>query len=335
MAKKKVVLGLMGAGRIGKMHGENILAHVPNAFLKSVADSNLDKDWAERVGIPERLTDVNELLADKEIEAVVIATPSSTHVAMIQLAAAAGKQIFCEKPIALSPEDIKKAVNAAKEANVKLQVGFNRRFDPEFRKVHQLVQEGKVGDIHIIKLTNRDPLRPSLNFIPDSGGLFKDFSIHDMDTLRFISGCDVEEIYASGTVLVDPEIGKLGDIDTALIIAKLTNGALCMIDLSRETKYGYDQQLEVLGTKGCAAVHNTSPTNASFSTADGIVKDKPHFSFVERYKEAYIIEIKEFIDCVQNNQAPLVTGDDALAAMQVAQAAGESFKINKPVRIER
>ena len=335
MAKKKVVLGLMGAGRIGKMHGENILAHVPNAFLKSVADSNLDKDWAERVGIPERLTDVNELLADKEIEAVVIATPSSTHVAMIQLAAAAGKQIFCEKPIALSPEDIKKAVNAAKEANVKLQVGFNRRFDPEFRKVHQLVQEGKVGDIHIIKLTNRDPLRPSLNSIPDSGGLFKDFSIHDMDTLRFISGCDVEEIYASGTVLVDPEIGKLGDIDTALIIAKLTNGALCMIDLSRETKYGYDQQLEVLGTKGCAAVHNTSPTNASFSTADGIVKDKPHFSFVERYKEAYIIEIKEFIDCVQNNQAPLVTGDDALAAMQVAQAAGESFKINKPVRIER
>jgi len=254
-------------------------------------------------------------------------------VSMIQLAAAAGKQIFCEKPIALSPEDIKKAVNAVKKAGVKLQVGFNRRFDPEFRRVHEMVKSGKIGDIHIIKVTNRDPLRPSLEFIPDSGGLFKDFSIHDMDTLRFISGCDVEEIYATGTVLVDPEIGKLGDIDTALITAKLSNGALCMIDLSRETKYGYDQQLEVLGTKGCAAVHNTSPTNASLSTANGIVKDKPHFSFVERYKEAYIIETREFIDCVLNDQEPIVTGDDALAAMQVAQAAGESFKINKPVRI--
>ena len=335
MEKKHVVLGLIGAGRIGKMHAENILSHVPNAFLKSVADPHLDKSWAARVGIPEQLNDVNALLNDPEIEAVVIATPSSTHVSMIQLAAQAGKHIFCEKPIALSPIDIGKAIDAVNKANVKLQVGFNRRFDPEFRKVRQFVQSGEIGDIHIIKITNRDPIRPNLDFIPDSGGLFLDFSIHDIDTLRFISGCDIVEIYATGAVLVDPEIGKLGDIDTALVTAKLDNGALCQIDLSRETKYGYDQQLEVLGTKGCASVHNTSPTNSSLATVNGIKKDKPFFSFVERYKEAYIIEVKEFIECVQNNQKPIVTGDDALAAIKVAQAAGESFKNNKPVRIGR
>jgi myo-inositol 2-dehydrogenase / D-chiro-inositol 1-dehydrogenase len=335
MDKNKVVLGLIGAGRIGKMHAENIISHVPNAFLKSVADPNLDKNWAERIGIPERLTNVNALLSDHEIKAVVIAMPSSTHVSMIQLAAQAGKQIFCEKPIALTPEDIKKAIAAVNKAKVKLQVGFNRRYDPEFRKVHELVHSGQIGDIHIIKVTNRDPMRPSLDFIPNSGGLFLDFSIHDIDTLRFISGSDIEEIYATGAVLVDPEIGKLGDIDTALVTVKLKNGALCQIDLSRETKYGYDQQLEVLGTKGCASVHNTSPTNASLATVNGIKKDKPYFSFVERYKEAYIIELLEFIDCVQNDQKPKVTGDDALEAVIVAQAAGMSLKNNKPVRIER
>ena len=230
-----------------KMHAENIISHVPDAFLKSVADVKLDEKWAEYVGIPIRTTDVSSLLSDPEIEAVVIATPSSTHVSMIEQVAKAGKHIFCEKPIALCPEDINKAIVAVNNAGVKLQVGFNRRFDPEFMKVHEIVRSGQIGDIHIIKVTNRDPLRPSLEFIPDSGGLFLDFSIHDIDTLRFIGGCEVDEIYATGCVLIDPEIEKLGDIDTALVTVKLENGALCQIDLSRETKYGYDQQLEVFG----------------------------------------------------------------------------------------
>lgn len=334
MAQKKVVAGLIGAGRIGKMHAENIISHVPNAFLKAVVDVNLDKNWAANAGITVSTREINVILNDPEIEAVVIASPSSTHVSMIKLAAQAGKQIFCEKPIALTPESIKEAISSVKKAGVKLQVGFNRRFDPDFMKVHKMVQAGEVGTIHIIKVTNRDPMRPRLDFIPSSGGLFIDFSIHDFDTLRFISGSEVDEIFATGTVLVDPEIKKLGDIDTALITLRLTNGALCHIDLSRETKYGYDQQLEVFGTKGSALVRNTTPTNAMLTTQNGVFTDKPHYSFVERYKEAYIIELQEFFKCVQNNKKPTVTGDDALAAIKIAQAAGRSFKQNEPVRVE-
>ncbi len=333
MVNKQVIAGLIGAGRIGKMHAKNIISHVPNAFLKAVVDEKLDKDWAEKVGIAVPTNDINIILNDPEIEAVVIATPSSTHVSMIKRAAAAGKQIFCEKPIALNPEAIEEVISAVKKAGVKLQVGFNRRFDPDFKKVHEMVQAGEVGDIHIVKVTNRDPKRPSLEFIPNSGGLFLDFSIHDLDTIRFISGAEIVEIFATGTVLVDPEIEKLGDIDTALITAKLSNGALCHIDLSRETNYGYDQQLEVFGTKGSANVRNTMPTNSMRVTIDGALTDKPHYSFVERYKQAFINELQEFFKCVQNNTQPTVTGNDALAAVKIAQAAGQSYKQNKPVRI--
>ncbi len=335
MANKRVITGLIGAGRIGKMHAENIISRVPDAYLKSVADLNLDVKWAENVGIRVHTTDVASLLSDQEIEAVVIATPSSTHVSMIKLAAQAGKHIFCEKPIALFPEEINEAISAVKKAKVKLQVGFNRRFDPEFMQVHKMVQSGQIGDIHIIKVTNRDPLRPNLDFIPNSGGLFLDFSIHDIDTLRFISGSEIDEVYATGTVLIDPEIGKLGDIDTALITVKLKNGALGHIDLSRETKYGYDQQLEVFGTKGSAKVNNSTPTVASLTTINGVSTDKPHYSFVERYKEAFTIEIQEFIKCVKDDKTPRVSGNDALAAVKVAQAAGNSFKHNKPVRVDQ
>ncbi|MDZ7260920.1 MAG: Gfo/Idh/MocA family oxidoreductase, partial [candidate division KSB1 bacterium] len=257
------------------------------------------------------------------------------HVNLIKATAQTRKHIFCEKPIAFKPEVVNEAIEAVTAAGVMLQVGFNRRFDPDFRRVREVVQSGKIGTPHIIKITNRDPVRPSLDFIPQSGGLFMDFSIHDFDTLRFVSGSEVEEIYAAGAALIDPEIEKLGDIDTALITLKLTSGALCIIDLSRETNYGYDQQLEVFGSKGSIVARNTTPTNTMLSTADGVFTDKPHYSFVERYREGFIAELQEFFTCVREGKVPPVTGEDAVAAVKIAQAAELSFRQNKPVRITR
>ncbi|UCH63949.1 MAG: inositol 2-dehydrogenase [Fidelibacterota bacterium] len=333
MAENKITAGLIGAGRIGKMHAENITAHIPDVFLKAVADPKLDESWAEKRGIPVRSLDMQVVLDDPEIEAVVIATPSTTHVALVCAAARAGKQIFCEKPIAFEPEAVNEAISAVESAGIRFQVGFNRRFDPDFATLKEAVAAGKIGTPHIIRITNRDPVRPDPAFLPDSGGLFMDFSIHDFDTLRFMSGDEVEEIYAAGTVLIDPEIERIGDIDTALITLKLTSGALCIIDNSRETNYGYDQQVEVFGSKGSISARNTTPTNTVLSTTDGVFTDRPYPSFIERYKAAFVAELRSFFTSVRDRTPTLVSGQDALAAVRIARAAQRSCEQNRPVRV--
>ncbi|MFB0516473.1 MAG: inositol 2-dehydrogenase [Candidatus Neomarinimicrobiota bacterium] len=333
MAKRQIVAGLIGAGRIGRMHASNIVRHLPDVSLKTVADCELDEEWARSLGIPIGADHRRKILEDPEIEAVVIATPSDTHVDMIKAAALAGKQIFCEKPIAFTAEKVAEAIAAVKAAGVKLQVGFNRRFDPDFAVVKEAVASGKIGTPHIIRITNRDPIRPDPAFIPDSGGLFMDFSIHDFDTIRFMSGSEVAEVYAAGTVLIDPEIERLGDIDTALITLKLTSGALCIIDLSRETNYGYDQQVEVFGSEGSISARNTTPTNTVWSTASGVFTDKPHYSFVERFEAAFIAELRAFFASIRERTPVPVSGADALAAVRIARAAQQSFKQNRPVKV--
>ncbi len=333
MAKSQIVAGLIGAGRIGKMHANNIVSHIPDVFLKAVADLKLDESWAENKGIPVRSLNEYTVLNDPEIEAVVIAASSTAHVALICAAAQAGKQIFCEKPVAFKPEAITEAVSAVKSAGVNLQVGFNRRFDPDFATLKAAVTSGKIGTPHIIRITSRDPLRPDLAYLLDSGGLFVDFSIHDFDNVRFMSGSEVEEVYAAGAVLIDPEIERVGDIDTALITLKLTNGALCIIDLSRETNYGYDQQVEVFGSKGSISARNTTPTNTVLSTAEGVFTDKPHYSFVERYEAAFIAEMRAFFSSVRDRTPTLVSGEDALAAVKIALAAQQSYEQNRPVKV--
>ncbi|UCH09038.1 MAG: inositol 2-dehydrogenase [Fidelibacterota bacterium] len=333
MNKKKIVAGLIGAGRIGKMHAHNIITYLPDVFLKAVADCKPDKPWVDSLGIPVCADHCGQILDDPDIEAVVITTPSATHVEMITLAAMAGKQIFCEKPIAFEADNVAQATSAANEAGVMLQVGFNRRFDPDFRAVQEAVTAGKVGTPHIIRITNRDPIRPSLDFIPDSGGLFMDFSIHDFDMVRFLSGSEVVQVYAAGSVLIDPEIERLGDIDTALITLRLASGTLCIIDLSRETGYGYDQQVEVFGSKGSISAFNTTPTRTVLSTDEGVYSDKPHYSFVERYEAAFVEEMRAFFACVRNGSSPLVSGEDAQMAVKIAQAALESYQQNRPVEV--
>jgi myo-inositol 2-dehydrogenase/D-chiro-inositol 1-dehydrogenase len=333
MPGKQVVAGLIGAGRIGKMHAENIVCHLPDVFLKGVADPNLDENWAGSLRIPVQSRNEDAILNDSEIEAVVIAAASTSHVALIKAAAQKGKQIFCEKPIAFDPDTILEAILAARKADVRLQVGFNRRFDANFIRVRDVVRSGQIGTPHIIHVTSRDPARPTIDYVRHSGGLYKDFCIHDFDMIRFVSNVEVEEVYATGSVMIDPAIGEAGDIDTALITLKMTNGALCLIDVSRETNYGYDQRLEVFGSKGSIIAQNATPTRTVHSTADGVFTETPHYSFIERYKEAYVFELREFFDCVQNQKDPSVVGEDVLEAIKIAEAAGLSHTQNKSVRI--
>jgi myo-inositol 2-dehydrogenase/D-chiro-inositol 1-dehydrogenase len=334
MSKKKIRAGLIGTGRIGKMHAQNILSRIPDVDLHTVADLKPDNSWARELGISTVVDSAEELLADPDIKAIVIATPSSTHVEMICKAAESGKNIFCEKPVAFNPDEILKAINTANDNQVILQVGFNRRFDPDFLSIKNTITNGKIGQPHIIKVTNRDPKRPDLKFIPDSGGLFMDFCIHDFDIIRFLCDSEIEEVFAMGAVLVDPLIGDLGDIDTALLTLKLKNGALAVIDVSRETSYGYDQQIEVFGNKGSIRAPNTSPTQTFLSTAAGVYHDKPYYSFTERYSEAYIRELESFFNNVQNDLLPSVTGKDALSAVQIALAAQRSYQTNEPARVQ-
>lgn len=325
--------GLIGAGRIGRMHANNIVNRLPDVFLKSVAKCKPGDNWIHSLGIPVCANHHQQVLEDPEIEAVVIATSSDAQVEMIIAAARAGKQIFCEKPVAFEADKVAAAIAAVEKAGVQLQVGFNRHFDPDFMAVKAAVAAGKIGTPQIIRITNRDPLRPDLDFIPKSGGLFMDFSIHDFDLVRFLSGTEVEEVFAMGTVLIDPEIGKLGDIDTALITLKLTGGALCIIDLSRETHYGSDQQVEVFGSGGSISARNTTPTNTIMCTAQGVFTEKPHNSFVERYEAAYVAELRSFFTGVRDGIPPSVGGEDALAAVRIAEAAQQSREKNRPVKV--
>jgi myo-inositol 2-dehydrogenase/D-chiro-inositol 1-dehydrogenase len=334
MIEKNITIALIGAGRIGKMHAGNIIANFPNVNLKTVVDLELDKEWVKSIGIPNGSKDIKTITQDNEIDAVVITTPSNTHVDLIQLIAESGKHIFCEKPIAFNLQSIQKAIDSVNKAGVLFQVGFNRRFDPDYLKVKNAVDGGEIGNPHIVNITSRDPIRPNTKFIPGSGGLFMDFCTHDFDMIRFITNCDVEEIFVKGANLVDPIIGELGDIDTAIITLKLTNGIICCIDVCRETNYGYDQQLEVFGSKGSIRAQNLKPTSVILSNGDGVSSDSLLYSFVERYKVAYLNELKGFIECLENNTKPLVSGEDAYKAVKIAIAAEQSLKLNQTVRLD-
>ncbi|OFV79612.1 MAG: inositol 2-dehydrogenase [Acidobacteria bacterium RBG_13_68_16] len=328
---KPTTVGVIGIGRIGRMHTENLVHAVPNARVKAVASPRLDKAWAENLGIPVRATDVDVVLNDPEIEAVVITAPSGKHVELIRRAAAARKHIFCEKPVAFEPQAIQQAQAAVDAAGVKLQVGFNRRFDPSLLQMWLAVRGGKVGEIHQLRVTNRDPKAPPVDFVKRSGGLFFDFAIHDFDTVRFLSGSEIVELFAVGAVLVDPEIGKAGDVDTAVITLRLANGALGVIDCSRQTNYGYDQRFEVFGSKGSTFVDNTTATTVVSSSKRGVVADKPHETFVERYREAFVAELAAFVASVREGLPVRVSVEDALAAVRAAGAARTSHLEHRPV----
>jgi len=329
-------LGLIGAGRIGKLHAEVLTYHIPEAEIKTVAEIYIDdvKAWANQLRILNLTTDYSDILNDAEIEAVLICSSTDTHAQLIIEAAKAGKHIFCEKPIDFNIEKIKQALNSVKAAGVKLQIGFNRRFDHNFKKVREVVESGKIGDIHIVRITSRDPAPPPIEYLKVSGGIFLDMAIHDFDMARYLSISEVEEVYAQGAVLIDPAIGVIGDVDTAITTLTFKNGALGVIDNSRQAVYGYDQRVEVFGSKGYVEVKNDFPNSATLSTAEGVLSEKPHYFFLERYKMSYVEELKAFVDAVVNDKETPVTGNDGLQPVLIGVAALKSLTEKKPVKIE-
>jgi len=329
----RTTVGLIGAGRIGRLHAENLARRIPEADLRAVASPHLDEVWAETLGIPVRSTEIDAVIDDPSIEAVVIATSSDLHVELIRRAAAAGKHIFCEKPVAFEPGPIEEILEITAAAGVLLQVGYNRRFDPSLLKASEAIRSGEIGDIHTLRVTSRDPIPPDIDFVRRSGGLFFDFTVHDFDTVRFLSGAEIVELFAVGEVLVDPRIGAAGDIDTAVITLKLSNGALAVIDNSRHAVYGQDQRFEVFGSGGSIAVDNTRATFVTTSTRDGVFSEKLHGSFGDRYQEAFVAELRGFLRSVREDQPVAVGAEDALAAVRAAHAARRSLAENRPIRL--
>ncbi|SHE31919.1 myo-inositol 2-dehydrogenase [Marinitoga hydrogenitolerans DSM 16785] len=332
---KKLKIGVIGAGRIGKIHARNI-AKLNNVELISIADINVEaaKDLAIKVGAKKYFSDFLKVINDDEIDAVVICSPTNTHAKLIIESAKAGKDIFCEKPIDFDIEVIKKALEVVKECGVKLQLGFNRRFDHNFKKIKELIQNDELGKPHIIKITSRDPKAPPPEYVKTSGGIFMDMTIHDFDMARYLANSEVEEVFAVGNVLINPEFEELHDFDTAVITLKFKNNAVCLIDNSRETSYGYDQRIEYFGIKGCAIAQNDKPTNTIILNEKGVLSDKPLYFFLERYMKSFEEEIKEFVNSVLNGKNVPVSGEDGLKATLIAKAALISARENRPVKME-
>jgi myo-inositol 2-dehydrogenase/D-chiro-inositol 1-dehydrogenase len=328
-------IGVIGAGRIGKFHTENLSTRIPGAEVAAVADVNLSaaQALANRLHVPVACEDYHILLADPAIDAVAVCSSTDTHARIVIEAAQAGKHIFCEKPIDFDLARIDVALTAVKTAGVKLQIGFNRRFDPNFRKVHQMIADGKIGEPHIIRITSRDPAPPPVAYIKVSGGMFLDMTIHDFDMARYLSGSDVVEVYTAAGVMVDPAIGEAGDVDTAVITLRFASGAIGTIDNSRKAVYGYDQRVEVFGSGGMIQAHNNTPDNDVYANADGVHSAKPLYFFLERYTESFIAEMKEFVKSVLEDTATAVTGQDGRIPVVIGMAARKSYLEHRPVML--
>ena len=331
-----VTVGIIGAGRIGKVHTESICNYVRNAKIKMVADPYMNEEtekWLLGMGVANVSKDYHEILNDPEIDAVLICSSTNTHSNISLEAISAGKHVFCEKPIDHDLAKIKEVVKALEGSNIKYQVGFNRRFDHNFAAVRKAVVDGKIGETHIIKVTSRDPEPPSAEYAAVSGGMFLDMTIHDFDMVRFLAGCDAEEIYVQSAVLVDPAIGEAGDVDTAVITIKMENGAIAVIDNSRRAAYGYDQRAEVFGSKGMAATSNDTASSVVLSTDAGVTGEKPLYFFLERYMQSFATEVGCFIDAIENDTDTPLGVVDGLKPVLMGIAAKKSVAEHRPVKL--
>ncbi|HXG33155.1 MAG TPA: inositol 2-dehydrogenase [Bryobacteraceae bacterium] len=335
MNNQRLRLGLIGCGRIGRIHAANVVRHVPRAVLATVCDP--DRQAAEAVAAPlgvARVTDrAEEVLSDSALEAVIIASPTDTHADYIVQAARAGKHIFCEKPIDYDLSRTDAALEAVRRAGVKLQIGFNRRFDANFARLRRAVTSGEIGVLREIHIVSRDPAPPPVSYIRRSGGLFLDMTIHDFDMARFLTGEEVAEVYVQAGVLVDAAIGEAGDVDTAVTVLRFADGVLGTIANSRQAAYGYDQRVELLGSRGSAAAGNRFPNDVVVSDAYSVRRDLPLYFFLERYQESFTAEIASFVEAVLEDRPPEVTGADARAAALLALAAARSCQEGRPVRV--
>jgi len=332
---KKVNIGVIGAGRISYIHCRNLRFNIPEANILMISDIKIQaaKKYADEFNISDITEDYRKIIENPGIDAVVICSSSDTHSFMIEEAAQAGKHIFCEKPIDLNLEKINRALKAVEKSGVKLQVGFNRRFDPNFQKARKIIQSGKIGELNILKITSRDPKPQSFEYLKTCGGIFFDMTIHDFDMARFLSRSEVEEVYVIGGVLVHPFFKECGDLDTAAITLKFKNGAIGVIDNCRRAVYGYDQRAEIFGSKGMINVGNKLIDTVELSDSKNTTKALLPYFFMERYGDSFINEMKEFVQCIIKDTSPSVTGIDGKMPVILAMASKLSYENNRPVKV--
>ncbi|RKX89900.1 MAG: inositol 2-dehydrogenase [Spirochaetes bacterium] len=334
---KNLKIGIIGGGRIGKVHAANLTTRVSGVEVAVMADPFAGKEletWAADRGITRVIKDYKLILNDAAIDAVLICSPTDTHASISQEAALAGKHIFCEKPLNQDPDVIRKTLEVVKKAGVVFQIGFNRRFDHNFRALRQAVVDGSVGDVHLLCITSRDPEPPPVEYVRVSGGLFMDMAIHDFDMARYLTGSEIVKVHAAGAVLVDPAIGREGDIDTAITTLWFENGALGVIDNSRKATYGYDQRAEVFGSKGAAQSANDTPSTVRVSDSDRVESEKPLYFFLERYAESFAEELREFVKAIRDG-AEVPGQKAALNSVLIALAAKKSLETGLPVDVEQ
>ena len=323
-----ISVAVLGAGRIGQIHARNVAAH-SDARLAGVMDvaSAAAQRLAQSLG-SQPITLDQAFAAD----AIMICTPTPTHADLIERAAASGKAVFCEKPIDLDASRVRACLQTANKAGIPLMVGFNRRFDPSFRTLHDRLRAGEIGRLETLTIISRDPQPPPATYVASSGGLFRDMMIHDLDMARFLLGEDPAEVYAIGSVLVDKAIGDAGDVDTAAVLLRAASGAIAQITNSRRATYGYDQRIEAHGATGMLRAGNMTATTVEFASGGGFVTDPALPFFLERYGAAYRAELDAFLHAIQTAAAPSPTGRDGLAALLLADAATELARTGRPVR---
>jgi scyllo-inositol 2-dehydrogenase (NAD+) len=332
---RKLNVGIIGLGRLGRAYARYFLGNISNATLVAVSDVNekVQQAFADENDIAKRYADYGYLLADPEIDAVVIVTPTNTHKDIVIEAASQGKAVFCEKPLALSVDDCQAMKAAIAKAGIFFHLGFMRRFDAGYAAAKRKIEEGAIGKPILLKSSSRDPFRPSLEYLDpkNSGGLFTDCGIHDFDLARWFMG-EVESVYSIGGTLVYPEINEIGDVDNAVTTLQFRSGSLGVIDLSRSGIYGYDIRTEILGSEGTLQIGYLRETPLLVLRKNEVSHDTVPY-FMERFGQAYQAQLQQFVDRCRSGQEPTITCDDGLAALRVSLAATQSYQEKRPVRI--
>ena len=324
---------IIGLGRIGKIHLGNLQA-IDEVEIVGICDPTDEaKVFSNKAGLTFYQKDFTDVAGEVQADAIVICSPTDTHAKYVSIAAKKGIDVFCEKPLDLSLEKVKQVLKTVNESKIKLMLGFNRRFDSEFQSVKEKIVKGHIGHIHTIKITSRDPSPPPINYIKSSGGMFLDMTIHDFDMIRYLTNKKIVEVYAKGDVLVNPEIATAGDIDTAIINLTFEDGSMAVIDNCRKAVYGYDQRVEVFGSKGMVQSKNKFDKYTLTYSENGVTSALPQHFFLERYADAYKKEINHFIDCIRHKKTPDVSGFDGLMSLVLGLCAKESLNCNKPVLV--
>lgn len=333
---KTIKIGIIGAGRIGRVHAENIAKFVPEMEIKTIADPYMSEETVEflrRLRIPNIVKDADVILNDPEIKAVVVCSPTDLHAEYASKWPRRARTCLWRNRWTTASTGSRRSSPRRKKAGVKLQVGFNRRFDHNHQAVYEAIRAGKVGKVNLVKISSRDPEPPTIDYVKVSGGIFYDMMVHDFDMARFLAGSEVTEVFAYGAVLVDPAIGEAGDVDTAVVSLKFANGAMGVIDNSRKAVYGYDQRVEVFGSEGAVMDENDTPNNATYYGADGTSSSPCYKIMWDRYTMAFAAEQRAFAEAVINGTETQVTGEDGLAPILIAAAATKSMKEGRPVKI--